>query len=136
MADEPIPSALDPEQVVASQSGLEPAATAEELTLKAAGQKELSDVIKRVLENIGLAKDIKARQDYGFWLFVLAAAWIVAVLLVVLLQGFLAHRPDPIFNLSENVLIASIGSTTVNVLGLLAIVIRYLFYRNKEQAAE
>jgi hypothetical protein len=43
---------------------------------------------------------------------------------VILLQGFC-----PAFDLHDNVLIAFIGGTTANVIGLLLAVIRYFFFR-------
>lgn len=128
MSEEPqVP--LDPEQIVASQEGIEPAAKAEEQRLTAAGKKEISAAVSMTLENVSDAKDINARETYAFRLFVVAVAWIIGVFVVILCQGFLSHGLKPIFSLSDTVLIAFIGGTTVNVLGLLAIVVRYLFHR-------
>jgi hypothetical protein len=53
----------------------------------------------------------------------LVAAWIIAVFLLLILQGFSFLG----FKLSDAVLLAAIDSTTVNVIGMLLIVLRNLF---------
>jgi hypothetical protein len=75
------------------------------------------------LRNVGLGQDIRARKKYAFRIFLLVAGWITAVLAILLLQGFGFHG----FHLSDNVILAAIGSTTANIIGVLVIVIKYLF---------
>lgn len=58
--------------------------------------------------------------------FLLTCVWLVIVLLVVLCQGFgLGH-----FNLHDSVLITLLSTTTANIIGVLVIVITYLFKNN------
>jgi hypothetical protein len=53
----------------------------------------------------------------------MVASWIVAVFVLLSLQGFSFYG----FKLSDNVLLAAIGSTTANVIGMLLIVLKNLF---------
>lgn len=70
-----------------------------------------------------LVQDRDQRKTYANRLFWLVAVWLVVIGLIVLLHGF-SHVP---FTLSGTVLTTLIGSTTVSVLGLFAIVVNYLF---------
>lgn len=101
------------------------------------------------LEDVGLAdaqldlvdrrNDIEGRKSYGLYLFSLVILWLFLVLATVCASGAAVRLPNwwpynyvPIlteFELSETVLMALVGSTTVNVIGLLWVVIRYLFPR-------
>ena len=45
--------------------------------------------------------------------------------MLLVIQG--VFSPWGIFNLSNNVLLAAIGGTTINVIGLFLVVARYLF---------
>lgn len=76
----------------------------------------------------GLNQDIAERKKYAHFFFLLACSWLVAICVFLLLQGFgsvwFGRFP---FKLSESVLLALIGSTTVNVLGILYVVANYLF---------
>jgi hypothetical protein len=72
----------------------------------------------------GLVQDIDERKKYATYFFWLACSWLLTIILVVLLQGFGGFLE---FRLSDNVVLALIGSTTVNVLGILYVVSNYLF---------
>jgi hypothetical protein len=72
---------------------------------------------------IGARSDIEAKRTAAKRTFWMVASWIVAVFVLLLLQGF-GYRG---FHLSDNVLLAAIGSTTANVIGMLLIVLRHLF---------
>ena len=127
--DDPNPVSSGLEKLVSSDAGGEPTPLKEEADLALQGKKEKADVIRQGLENLDYAKDIEARDKYARRLFLLVVGWILAVFAIVLLQGFLGHVDKQIFYLSDGVVIAFISGTTANVLGLLAIVVRYLFYR-------
>jgi hypothetical protein len=75
-----------------------------------------------------LEQDISERKKYARHFFVLACCWLAAITVVILLQGFgsfwFGQMP---FKLTDPVLLAVIGSTTVNVLGILYVVANYLF---------
>ncbi len=72
-----------------------------------------------------LNQDIKLRKKYSGKLYWLISIWLIAIFALLLLQGFLG-RTD-VFMLSDKVLITIIGGTTINVLGLFAIVANYIF---------
>jgi hypothetical protein len=87
-------------------------------------QKERSslDDAERDARLQGILQDISERKKYAGYFFFLACAWVVIIISILLLQGFGAH-----FKLSEPVILALIGSTTVNILGILYVVANYLF---------
>lgn len=65
----------------------------------------------------------KARIRYSRYIFVLVCIWLTAVLVVCIAQGI----PRIGFHLSDSILITLLGTTTANVIGVLIIVLRYLF---------
>jgi hypothetical protein len=87
---------------------------------------ELDDE-RRKLENAGLAQDITARRKYAFRVFLLVIGWIIGIYLLLVFQGF-GFRS---FHLSDNILLAAIGSTTANIIGILLIIVKYLFSGRK-----
>lgn len=72
-----------------------------------------------------LNQDIKLRKKYSGKLYWLISIWLIAIFALLLLQGFLGKTD--IFMLSDKVLITIISGTTINVLGLFAIVANYIF---------
>ena len=90
-----------------------------------AGRK--AELVKRDLKNKQLHQDIEQRRIYAKRLFCLICVWLVAVGLLLVANMF----PWPMWGiewgLSDPVLLALIGGTTANVLGLFYIVLKYLF---------
>jgi hypothetical protein len=97
---------------------------------------------KAELENVGLEADIAAREKYANRIYALIVGWLIAILIILLLQGFLVKRQITLnfplighrifrtaihFELSAAVLLALIGGTTASVLGLFVIVANYFF---------
>jgi len=85
------------------------------------------DMDRKRLNNQSLRDDISSRKDFAYKLFGLAVAWLFAVYWMVLLNGGGFVQLE----ISDNVILAMIGSTTVNVLGLFYIVANYLFPTKK-----
>ncbi len=85
------------------------------------------DYERRRLENVGLAQDISARRKYAFRVFLLVIGWIIGIYLLLVFQGFRFRS----FHLSDNILLAAIGSTTANIIGILLIIVKYLFSGRK-----
>ncbi len=79
------------------------------------------------LQNLALKQDIDLRKDFAWDIFYLIVAWLFLVFVVLLLQGFTATICAHKFGLSDSVVLALISGTTVNVLGIFLIVVRYLF---------
>ena len=71
----------------------------------------------------GLQQDNQQRKLYANRVFGLLCGWVGGLFAVILLQGFATNM----FRLSDNVLLALIGGTTVNIIGIFLVVVRYLF---------
>lgn len=68
------------------------------------------------------------RKSYANKLFVFLCVYMGLVFLVLLLCGFSLFG----FTLSDTVLVALITTTTANVIGIFAFVVRYLFYSKQK----
>jgi hypothetical protein len=80
------------------------------------------------LELEGLSQDTAERKKYASLFFYLSCAWILIITVLLLFQGFGSFWFGKFpFKLSEPIVLATIGSTTVNILGILYIVANYLF---------
>ncbi|KGV13385.1 hypothetical protein [Burkholderia pseudomallei] len=66
---------------------------------------------------------ITARTEYAQKIYRLVVRWLVGIAILLLLQGF--HLGS--FSLPEKVLLALIGGTTLNVIGIFTIVANFLF---------
>ncbi|SEA74236.1 hypothetical protein [Nitrosospira multiformis] len=85
------------------------------------------DVLRQQLqENVDTHK---LRKDYSHKIFILVCIWLGCVILGVLLSGFCLWG----FYLSDKVLITFIASTTFNVVGLFAIVAKWMFNQNNKK---
>jgi len=87
-------------------------------------EKHQLDLERLKLENEEARGTIQDRRRYAEKVYRLVGAWIVLIFVLLILQGFGSFYS---FKLSDPVLLAAIGSTTVNVIGMLLIVLRYLF---------
>lgn len=68
-------------------------------------------------------QNIKDRKKYGYLIYYLVIGWLVILSTILFFYGF--NVGD--FTLPDGVLIALIAGTTVKVVGLLAIIVNYLF---------
>jgi hypothetical protein len=89
-----------------------------------AEERDIESKRKRT-ELAGIRQDIAARRKYARRIFYLIVWWLVGDFVLLLLQGFL--KPLKLFQLSDAVLLAVIGGTTANVLGIFMVVVWYLF---------
>jgi hypothetical protein len=69
------------------------------------------------------AQDTGERKKYAKRIFGLTCIWVVGIYALLLLQGF-GYKG---FHLSDQILLAAIGSTTANIIGVFLIVTRYFF---------
>ncbi|HLK12367.1 MAG TPA: hypothetical protein VKW76_13395 [Candidatus Binatia bacterium] len=78
--------------------------------------------------------ELAERTKYAGRLFNLILWWLVGIGGIILLQGF--HRlpfwPHIRFRLSDPALLALIGGTTLNVLGIFVVVVNYLFPKRRD----
>lgn len=79
------------------------------------------EAIKQALQE---SKQVHSlRIDYAGNIFILICVWLLLVVATVYLDGFAYKK----FDLSDNILIAFITSTTVSVLGLFVVVAKWMF---------
>lgn len=71
----------------------------------------------------GLSQDLQQRRKYAGGLFITLCAWLVAILLLLFLQGFKLGG----FHLTDGILVAALGTTTVNIIALFIVVAKYIF---------
>lgn len=135
---QPLPTTDDQTTELAEKELLEYFTTQRINEAKAAREEEKVKVLQQ---------DRVERQKYARYLFQLICIWLLGIYSIILLHGFngsiLSVRTDdipvirrvrvvPRFELSDAVLLALIGGTTINVLGLFVIVANYLFTPPKE----
>ena len=70
---------------------------------------------------------ITSRKSYANKIFLLVVCWLVGLAAFLALSGFSAFTH---FSLDTKVLLALVGGTTLNVLGIFTIVANYLFPKN------
>ena len=92
---------------------------------------EEEDLIGRRLENQlkdeklkGVVQDREARKEFADRLFNFLKWFLLIVLLIVLLNGFCFT----FFEISDAALVALLTTTTANIIGIFAFVVRYLFH--------
>ncbi len=81
------------------------------------------DVRTQKLLNDQLEQDIKERERYAKNIFALISIWLIGLGFVIVWQG----NENNGFNLSETLMLSLVGGTTINVLGLFFVVLKYLF---------
>jgi hypothetical protein len=81
------------------------------------------DFEEKNIRNLLLRQLLGHRRGYAFGIFILAIIWLVGIFLLLVLQGFNWHC----FHLSDSVLLAAIGSTTANIIGVLLIIVKFIF---------
>lgn len=78
-------------------------------------------------ENKGDAQDREQRKDFAERISQFVCNYMVFVFMVLFLKAI-----TPRFYLSDNVIITLLGTTTANVIGILIIVVTYLFSRKRK----
>jgi hypothetical protein len=89
------------------------------------------ELAKRRAELDSNIQDTKLRGQFTKRIFLLILGWLSVVLGIIIFQGFKFTIFTHSFGLSNAVLLALIGSTTANVLGVFVIVVHYLFPDSK-----
>lgn len=82
---------------------------------------------ERVEKLQSLKQDREQRKEFAVKIYRLICCWLCGIAVLLLLRAWNCGG----FYLSDSVLIAIITSTSANVIGLLAIVVLYLFPRRK-----
>ena len=79
-------------------------------------------------ENIGDSQDRTQRKEFAEKIFSFVCLYMFSVFFILFLCGSPGN-----FRLSNSVLITLLGTTTANVIGILIIVVKYLFSRNNKK---
>ena len=98
------------------------------------------------LRRASYSQDTRERKSYAIKIFWLVTVWLGLVFLLLILNGFkrasvgLGSSPAVLtfgwhFELSDKVLVSIIAGTTVDVIGLFAVVASYLFFRPGRKSA-
>ncbi len=93
-------------------------------TAAASQEKEFFEHSRARLLLEGLGQDLLERKKYAHRIYCLVMGWLVAMLGLMACEGFGSRIR---FQLSDSIILAAIGATTVNVLGMLYVVANYLF---------
>ncbi len=80
------------------------------------------------LNNRSDEQNIENRKKYGYLIYSLVIGWLVILSIILFFHGFKVRD----FALPDGVLITLIAGTTVKVIGLLAIIVNYLFPKPKQ----
>lgn len=103
------------------------------------GDDQMAKQFKTVLDLQAHSQKINARKVMTWRLTWLVFAWLIAVVGIVVLAGWRTGpqglagddgevaAPEKFLVLSDTVLVAMLGTTTINVIGLLVIVVKFLF---------
>ncbi|TCD28633.1 hypothetical protein EZ456_04385 [Pedobacter psychrodurus] len=86
------------------------------------------DTYKNRFDDITLlnfTQNVSARKRYSHRIFLITTGWLISVITILVAVGLAKLK------LSDSVLIALLGTTTINVLGFFVIVIQYLFNKDK-----
>lgn len=82
----------------------------------------------RKVENESESQNKQQRKDFAERIYSFAVIYMFGVFIILFLSGTETTN----FKLSDNVLITLLGTTTANVIGILIIVVTYLFSRKKK----
>ena len=85
------------------------------------------ELSKKDAELKELKGNIAQRYKYAERIYRLVTKWLIALFLLILIDGF------EWVDISDGVLIALVGGTTANVLGLFVLVLKYLFNPNQSK---
>ena len=94
-----------------------------------------AELRKRILENemlagynLGDTQDRQQRKEFAYLIFKFVCYYMFFVSLLLFLCGSPGH-----FHLSDSVIITLLGTTTANVIGILIIVVTYLFNKSRNK---
>jgi hypothetical protein len=88
---------------------------------------EQYELLKKKAELDSYTSDTASRKEYAKKIFVLTCLWVGGIYVLLLFQGFGYNG----FRLGDSVMLAAIGSTTANIIGVFLIVTRYFFPEKK-----
>lgn len=100
-------------------------------------EKQLSKYEEYAFENPheavqlrSLIQDIQERKSYASKIFFMVVGWLIIILAIIILGGIETNN-GRILKISDTVILALIGSTTINITTFFVIVTKYLFPSNQ-----
>jgi hypothetical protein len=91
------------------------------LAYRESSEKSQQVIQKLKIENTDLALLGPYRRKYSWWIFIFAVSFVLLAMALLLLSGF------QVITISDQVLITLLATNTVQVVGLLYIVAKWLF---------
>ena len=91
---------------------------------------DIDNESKETQEKERYKQDTEHRDYLVHWVVYTNSAWLIAVMVVLIAHGSYDDETIKFFHLSDGVIIALLGTTTANVLGLAYIVLKGLFPDN------
>lgn len=89
------------------------------------GLSASEDTIKKAQlleEYYSKKQDREQRKQFSFWIFLFVCVYMVLALIILILSGC------EVLEFSNGVIVALLTTTTANVIGLFAVVAKYLFH--------
>lgn len=80
-----------------------------------------NDILAESLER--LKQDRDQRKDFAFMIFEFMCVYLFAVFFIIILNGITVNH----FHVSDDIILALLGTTAIEVIGTFAFVARYLF---------
>jgi hypothetical protein len=78
---------------------------------------------ERNIRNLLLRQLLGHRRWYALGIFFLVVIWLIGIFVLLVCEGFGWKK----FHLDDSVLLAAIGSTTANIIGVLLIIVKFIF---------
>ncbi|MGO9638691.1 MAG: hypothetical protein ACLPXT_05445 [Terracidiphilus sp.] len=101
-------------------------AVPEEPDVRANLEKDSVELDQKRAELESFKQDTGERKRYAKKIFILTCTWVTGIYILMLLEGFGGFWCWA-FHLSDSIMLAAIGSTTANIIGVFFIVTRYFF---------
>lgn len=84
------------------------------------------EIISKKLRNDRYEEDTIHRRNLSSWAAIIVSIWLFSVILILI-------RNTSEYKLSDAVMIALLGTTTLNVLGMMMIVLKGLFFEDNKE---
>ena len=85
--------------------------------------KEEQEYEEKLIKNRLLRQLLLHRGTYAIGILLLVVMWLLGIFLILLWEGFRWKG----FHLDNSVILAAIGSTTANIIGVLLIIVKFIF---------
>lgn len=104
-------------------------------------QRQNEEINRLQIENESLRDNLNKRKELTKYIFIFSISWVIFICVMYVLAGLKTTYPVHIpflgwewpfaFHWSDKVIIALLVNTTVTIIGLFSVVIKYFFSTNK-----